>query len=153
MQYPICFAAIPGHDEMGIMARSSSRCPSALVWTAVSTSLQQRCCLCPPAMARSTFFDEDAPIKLTEVETLKTEFGTGTMGINPKTHNLFLTTADFCPTPAAATKGNPLGGTEAHSWNVSRAHLRALEKSWSSRGLGSLCRHRSKELKNRSSPR
>jgi hypothetical protein len=78
-------------------------------------------------------FHEDAPNKLTEVETLKTEFGTGTMGINPKTHNLFLTTVDFCPTPAAATKGNPLGGTEAHSWNVSRAHLRALEKSWSSR--------------------
>jgi hypothetical protein len=73
-------------------------------------------------------FHEDAPIKLTEVETLKTEFGTGTLGINPKTHNLFLTTADFCPTPAAATKGNPLDGTEAHSWNVSRAHLRALGK-------------------------
>jgi hypothetical protein len=53
-------------------------------------------------------FHEDAPNKLTEVETLKTEFGTGTMGINPKTHNLFLTTADCCPTPAAATKRKSL---------------------------------------------
>jgi hypothetical protein len=30
-------------------------------------------------------FHEDSPDKLTEVETLKTEFGTGTIGIDPKT--------------------------------------------------------------------
>jgi hypothetical protein len=52
-------------------------------------------------------FHEDTPDKLTEVETLKTEFGTGTIGIDPKTHNLFLTTADFGPAPAAPTKENP----------------------------------------------
>jgi len=52
-------------------------------------------------------FHEDSPDKLTEVETLKTEFGTGTIGIDPKTHNLFLTTADFGPAPPAPTKENP----------------------------------------------
>jgi hypothetical protein len=52
-------------------------------------------------------FHEDSPDKLTEVETLKTEFGAGTIGIDPKTHNLFLTTADFGPAPAAPTKENP----------------------------------------------
>jgi DNA-binding beta-propeller fold protein YncE len=45
-------------------------------------------------------FHEDSPDKLTEVETVKTEFGAKTMGIDPKTHNLFLTTADFGPAPA-----------------------------------------------------
>ena len=52
-------------------------------------------------------FHEDSPDKLTEVETLDTEFGAKTMNIDPKTHNLFLSTADFGPAPAAATKENP----------------------------------------------
>src|SRR6202795_895718 len=52
-------------------------------------------------------FHEDSPDKLTEVETLKTEFGTGTIGLDPKTHNLFLTTSDFGPAPPAPTKENP----------------------------------------------
>jgi DNA-binding beta-propeller fold protein YncE len=51
-------------------------------------------------------FHEDSPDKLTEVETLKTEFGAKTMNIDPKTHNLFLATADFGPA-AAPTKKNP----------------------------------------------
>jgi DNA-binding beta-propeller fold protein YncE len=51
-------------------------------------------------------FHEDSPDRLTEVETLKTEFGAGTIGIDPKTHNLFLTTADFGPMPGA-TKEDP----------------------------------------------
>jgi hypothetical protein len=45
-------------------------------------------------------FHEDSPDKLSEVETVTTEFGAKTMGIDPKTHNLFLTTADFGPAPA-----------------------------------------------------
>jgi DNA-binding beta-propeller fold protein YncE len=45
-------------------------------------------------------FHEDSPDKLSEVETVKTEFGAKTMGIDPKTHNLFLTTVDFGPAPA-----------------------------------------------------
>jgi DNA-binding beta-propeller fold protein YncE len=45
-------------------------------------------------------FHEDSPDKLTEVETVKTEYGAKTMNIDPKTHNLFLTTADFGALPA-----------------------------------------------------
>ena len=52
-------------------------------------------------------FHEDSPDKLTEVETVKTEFGAKTMGFDPKTHNLFLSTADFGPAPPAPTKENP----------------------------------------------
>jgi hypothetical protein len=51
-------------------------------------------------------FDEDSPDKLNEVETVKTEYGVKTMGFDPKTHNLFLTTADFRPAPAP-TKEDP----------------------------------------------
>jgi DNA-binding beta-propeller fold protein YncE len=61
-------------------------------------------------------FHEDSPNKLTEVETLETEYGAGTIGIDPKTHNLFLTTADFGPMPAATQKDphperKPIPGT------------------------------------------
>jgi hypothetical protein len=52
-------------------------------------------------------FHEDSPEKLTEVQTVTTEFGAKTMGFDPKTHNLFLTTADFGPAPPAPTKENP----------------------------------------------
>jgi DNA-binding beta-propeller fold protein YncE len=52
-------------------------------------------------------FHEDSPDKLSEVETVTTEFGAKTMGFDPNTHNLFLTTADFGPKPAAPTKENP----------------------------------------------
>jgi DNA-binding beta-propeller fold protein YncE len=51
-------------------------------------------------------FHENSPDKLTEAETVKTEFGAKTMGLDPKTHRLFLTTADFGPAPAP-TKKNP----------------------------------------------
>jgi hypothetical protein len=44
-------------------------------------------------------FHEDSPDKLSEVETIKTEFGAKTMGLDTKTHNLFLDTADFGPAP------------------------------------------------------
>ena len=45
-------------------------------------------------------FHEDSPDKFSEVETVKTEFGAKTMGLDTKTHNLFLTTADFGEAPA-----------------------------------------------------
>ncbi|HXM97662.1 MAG TPA: YncE family protein [Candidatus Dormibacteraeota bacterium] len=44
-------------------------------------------------------FHEDSLDKLTEVETVDTEFGAKTMGLDTKTHNLFLTTADFKSAP------------------------------------------------------
>jgi hypothetical protein len=40
-------------------------------------------------------FHEDAPDKLTPVEEVKTEYGAKTMGLDPKTRNLFLVTSDF----------------------------------------------------------
>jgi YVTN family beta-propeller protein len=43
---------------------------------------------------------EDTPDKYTEVETVKTEYGAKTMALDSKTHNLYLTTADFGPAPA-----------------------------------------------------
>ncbi len=49
-------------------------------------------------------FHEDSPDKLSVVETVKTEFGAKTMGLDPKTHHLFLTTSDFGPAPAPSEK-------------------------------------------------
>jgi DNA-binding beta-propeller fold protein YncE len=57
-------------------------------------------------MGKLHIFHEDSPDKLTEVETVDTEFGAKTMGLDPKTHNLFLATADF-GAPPAPTKKNP----------------------------------------------
>lgn len=45
-------------------------------------------------------FHEDSPDKFSEAETIKTEFGAKTMGLDTKTHNIFLDTADFGPAPA-----------------------------------------------------
>jgi YVTN family beta-propeller protein len=49
-------------------------------------------------------FHLDSPDKLSVVETVKTEFGAKTMGFDPKTHNLYLTTADFKPAAAPTAK-------------------------------------------------
>jgi len=49
-------------------------------------------------------FHEDSPDKLSAVETVKTEFGAKTMGLDTKTHKLYLTTSDFGPAPAATEK-------------------------------------------------
>jgi hypothetical protein len=45
-------------------------------------------------------FHEDTPDKFSVVETVKTEYGAKTMGLDTKTHNLFVDTADFGPAPA-----------------------------------------------------
>jgi DNA-binding beta-propeller fold protein YncE len=52
-------------------------------------------------------FHEDSPDKLSEVETVKTEYGAKTMAVDPKTHNLYLTTADFAAGAATAKQPNP----------------------------------------------
>lgn len=53
-------------------------------------------------------FHEDSPDKFSVVETIKTEFGAKTMGLDTKTHRLFLDTADFGPAPAPTTaRPNP----------------------------------------------
>jgi DNA-binding beta-propeller fold protein YncE len=51
-------------------------------------------------------YHEDTPDKFSEVETVTTEYGAKTMAVDPKTHNLFLTTSDFGQ-PPAATKERP----------------------------------------------
>ncbi|HEY6308559.1 MAG TPA: YncE family protein [Candidatus Angelobacter sp.] len=45
-------------------------------------------------------FHEDSPDKFSEVETVKTEFGAKTMGLDLKTHNVFVDTVDFAPAGA-----------------------------------------------------
>ena len=49
-------------------------------------------------------YHQDSPDKLSVVETVKTEFGAKTMGLDPKTHNLFVTTSDFGPAPPKTEK-------------------------------------------------
>ena len=51
-------------------------------------------------------FHEDSPSKLSEVQTVDTQYGAKTMQIDPKTHKLFLSTSDFDP-PAAPTEKQP----------------------------------------------
>lgn len=51
-------------------------------------------------------FHEDSPDKLTEVETVKTEYGAKTSQVDPKTHKVFLSTSDFNP-PAAPSEKQP----------------------------------------------
>ena len=58
-------------------------------------------------------FHEDSPDKFSAVENVKTEYGAKTMGLDTKTHKLFVDTADFAPAdPTAAEKRpRPLLGT------------------------------------------
>ena len=51
-------------------------------------------------------FHEDSPEKFSEAGTIKTELGAKTMGLDTKTHKLFLDTAEFAPAPAP-TADNP----------------------------------------------
>src|ERR1700730_17373941 len=51
-------------------------------------------------------FHEDSPDKFSVVDSVKTEFGAKTMGLDAKTHNLFLDTAEFGP-PLAPTAERP----------------------------------------------
>jgi DNA-binding beta-propeller fold protein YncE len=51
-------------------------------------------------------YHEDSPDKLSEVQTLKTEYGAKTCQVDPKTHRVFLSTSDFNP-PTAPTEKQP----------------------------------------------
>jgi hypothetical protein len=54
-------------------------------------------------------YHEDSPAKLSEVETVTTEYGAKTMGLDPKTHTLYLSTSDFDPPgPPTDRQPNPL---------------------------------------------
>jgi len=53
-------------------------------------------------------FHEDSPDHYSEVDIIKTQVGAKTMGLDIKTHNLFLDTADFGSAPApTADRPNP----------------------------------------------
>jgi hypothetical protein len=57
-------------------------------------------------------YHEDSPDKFSVVDTLQTEVGAKTMALDPTTHKLYLTTADFGPAPAPTTEEpnpNPVG--------------------------------------------
>jgi DNA-binding beta-propeller fold protein YncE len=57
-------------------------------------------------------FHEDSPDKFSEVEVVSTEFGAKTMGLDTKTHHLFVDTADFAPASnGAGSRGSPVPGT------------------------------------------
>jgi hypothetical protein len=45
-------------------------------------------------------FHEDSPDKFSVVDAVRTEYGAKTMGLDAKTHNVFVDTADFGPPPA-----------------------------------------------------
>ncbi len=47
---------------------------------------------------------EDSPDKFSVAQTVKTEYGAKTMAFDPKTHNLYVDTADFVQSPAPAGK-------------------------------------------------
>jgi DNA-binding beta-propeller fold protein YncE len=64
-------------------------------------------------------FHEDSPDKFSEAETIKTEVGAKTMGLDTKTHKLFLDTADFAPAPAATEKNpHPRGAAVPGTFRV-----------------------------------
>src|SRR5215470_327301 len=55
-------------------------------------------------------FHEDTPDKFSEVEKVKTEFGAKTMGLDTKTHNIFVDTAEF-KAAAGSDRPAPVMGT------------------------------------------
>jgi YVTN family beta-propeller protein len=55
----------------------------------------------------TTIAKEETPDKLTVVQTLKTERGARTMAIDPKTHRIYLPTAQFQPAPSPSPGASP----------------------------------------------
>jgi DNA-binding beta-propeller fold protein YncE len=55
---------------------------------------------------RVHIYHEDSPDKLTPVQVLMTEYGAKTMALDPKTHNIWVTTSDF-EQPATPTERQP----------------------------------------------
>jgi DNA-binding beta-propeller fold protein YncE len=55
---------------------------------------------------RVHIYHEDSPNKLTPVQVLMTEYGAKTMALDPKTHNIWVTTSDF-EQPATPTERQP----------------------------------------------
>ena len=57
-------------------------------------------------------FHEDSPDRFSEVEVVSTRFGAKTMGLDTKTHHLFVDTADFSTAASGGgSRGSALPGT------------------------------------------
>jgi hypothetical protein len=64
-------------------------------------------------------FHEDSPDKLSEVQTVKTKYGAKTMGLDPKTHNVFVSTSDFdLPGPPTEKQPHPLPRAKQANFRV-----------------------------------
>src|SRR2546423_824449 len=59
------------------------------------------------AKSATTTAKEETPQKLTVVQTLKTERGARTMALDPKTHRIYLPTAQFQPAPSPSPGASP----------------------------------------------
>ena len=55
----------------------------------------------------TTIVKEESPDKLTVVQTLKTERGARTMALDPKTHRIYLPTAELQPAPSPSPGATP----------------------------------------------
>jgi len=55
----------------------------------------------------TTIAKEETPDKLSVVQTLKTERGARTMALDPKTHRIYLPTAQFEPAPSPSPGASP----------------------------------------------
>jgi hypothetical protein len=55
----------------------------------------------------TTIAKEETPQKLAVVQTLKTERGARTMALDPKTHRIYLPSAQFQPAPSPAPGASP----------------------------------------------
>jgi YVTN family beta-propeller protein len=58
-----------------------------------------------------TIAKEESPEKLTVVQTLKTERGARTIALDPKTHRIYLPTAQFQPPPSPSPGASPMRPT------------------------------------------
>ena len=64
-------------------------------------------------------FHEDGPDKFSAVDTITTEYGAKTLGLDAKTHKLFVDTADFGPAAAPTTEQpNPRRSAIAGTFHV-----------------------------------
>jgi hypothetical protein len=55
----------------------------------------------------TTIAKEETPQQLTVVQTLKTERGARTMALDPKTHRIYLPSAQFQPPPSPSPGASP----------------------------------------------
>ena len=64
-------------------------------------------------------FHEDSPDKFSVVDTIKTQVGAKTMGLDTRTHKLFLDTADFAAAPApTAEQPHPRGAAIPGTFHI-----------------------------------